>query len=193
MLAHVDLPKLVSSTQPINLFFAIMPDLAAREQAHGIARQHCVDRRMSGIPLRVDRLHVTLLSVGGFVGVVPNAFMDAALGIGDSVTLSSFRMTFDRAVSFARSTGKRPYVLLGNEDVGEAMHLHCGLVSAMWRQGLDMPIRSRFNPHMTLAYDFEHHAEMPVEPVSWTAREFVLIESHVGQTRHIVRGRWPLR
>ncbi len=193
MLEHSNLPTALSPTQPINLFFALMPDPAAMGQAHRIARNHCADRRMSGQPLRPDRLHVTLLSVGGSIGRVPNALMEAALATGDSVTLPQFRMTFDRAMSFARSTGKRPYVLLGNEDVAGAMTLHCGLVGAMWRLGLDVPANACFNPHMTLAYDASHHAEVPVEPVSWTAREFVLVESHVGLTRHIVRGRWQLR
>lgn len=192
MLEHFE-PRRLSPTQPINLFFALMPDVAAREQAHRTARDHCADRRMSGRPLRPDRLHVTLLSIGGGVGRVPDPLMEAALATGDSVTLSEFKMTFDRAVSFARSTGTRPYVLLGNEDVAGAMNLHCGLVGAMWRLGLDVPVRTCFNPHMTLAYDSSHHLEMPIKPVSWIAREFVLIESHVGQTRHIVRGRWPLR
>jgi RNA 2',3'-cyclic 3'-phosphodiesterase len=182
-----------SPDQRINLFFAVLPEPHAATQAHGIALQHHADRRMTGRPLRKDRLHVTLLSVGGFIGEVPKAFMDIALSIGDAVTLSPFEMAFDRALSFPRRTGKRPYVLLGSDCVSEIMPLHCGLVGAMFREGLDPPQMPAFNPHMTLAYDTKHHTELPVELVSWTAREFVLIESLVGRTIHTVRGRWPLR
>jgi RNA 2',3'-cyclic 3'-phosphodiesterase len=182
-----------SPDQRINLFFALLPEPNAATQAHRIALQHHSDRRMTGRVLRKDRLHVTLLSVGSFIGEVPKAFMDLALSIGDAVTLSSFEVAFDRALSFPCRTGNRPYVLLGGDCVSEIMPLHCGLVGAMFREGLDPPQMPAFNPHMTLAYDARHHMELPVEPVSWTAREFVLIESLVGRTIHIVRGRWPLR
>jgi RNA 2',3'-cyclic 3'-phosphodiesterase len=182
-----------SPDQRINLFFALLPEPNAATQAHKIALQHHADRRMTGKPLRKDRLHVTLLSVGGFIGEVPEPILDLALSIGDAVTLSPFEIAFDRALSFPRRTGKRPYVLLGSDRVSEIMPLHCGLVGAMFREGLDPPQMPAFNPHMTLAYDTKHHMELPAEPVSWTAREFVLIESLVGRTIHNVKGRWPLR
>ncbi len=183
----------IEPDQPINLFFALKPDPQAAQQAHAIANRHRLDRSMRGYPLAKDRLHITLLSVGGFFGFVPDEFMHLAVGIGDAMSMSPIEVTLNRAVSFARKTGKRPYVLLGGEGVAGVMPLHCGLVSAMFRSGLDVPVRSSFNPHMTLLYDHAHHPEAPILPVSWTAREFVLIESHVGLTRHIERGRWLLR
>jgi RNA 2',3'-cyclic 3'-phosphodiesterase len=181
------------TTQHINLFFALMPSTPAAAQAHKVAHQHCADRRMSGRALAMDRLHITLLSAGGFLGEVPQKFMDLALAMGDAVTLSPFKVTLDRAGSFARTTGKRPYVLLGGEGVADIMPLHCALVAAMFRTGLEIPMRSSFNPHLTLLYDARHYMELSIDPISWVAREFVLIESHVGLTRHIVRGSWPLR
>jgi RNA 2',3'-cyclic 3'-phosphodiesterase len=38
-------------------------------------------------------------------------------------------------------------------------------------------------------------AEVPktfVEPISWTAREFVLLDSVLGEGRHEILGRWTL-
>jgi 2'-5' RNA ligase len=46
---------------------------------------------------------------------------------------------------------------------------------------------------MTLLYDDRSVAEQAVETIGWTAREFVLVHSLLGQTRHIPLGRWPLR
>lgn len=182
-----------SSEQRRNLFFALMPPSPVATQVNILGHRHYADRRMTGRLLRKDRLHVTLLSVGGFVGEAPKQFMDLALSIGDAITLSSFEIAFDRALSFPRRTANRPYVLLGSDGVADIMSLHCGLVGAMFRAGLDLPVMPAFNPHMTLAYDSRHHMELPVEPVSWVAREFVLIESLVGRTIHRERGRWRLR
>jgi len=183
----------ISPHQAINLFFALMPEAAAANNAHRIAKRHSADRRMRGRPLAVDRLHITLLSAGGFRGKVPGDFMRVTKAVGDAVRLPPFEVTLDSAVSFARASGKRPYVLLGGDGVAGIMPLHQSLVGGMWRAGLDIGMRPIFNPHMTLAYDAAHHTELPVEPVTWVAREFALIESLVGLTRHIVRGRWPLR
>jgi 2'-5' RNA ligase len=46
---------------------------------------------------------------------------------------------------------------------------------------------------MTLLYADKFVDKQPVEPVRWTARDFVLIQSFVGQGRHQVMARWPLR
>jgi 2'-5' RNA ligase len=47
---------------------------------------------------------------------------------------------------------------------------------------------------MTLLYDWKSIPEQTVAPIQWTAREFVLIQSHVGQNRpYTVLSRWPLR
>jgi 2'-5' RNA ligase len=47
-----------------------------------------------------------------------------------------------------------------------------------------------FTPHVTLLYDRRNVEEQPIEPISWTVREFVLIHSMQGHT-HLAR--WPLR
>ena len=50
----------------------------------------------------------------------------------------------------------------------------------------------RFSPHLTLGYRIGEPFSERVAPVSWTADEIVLIDSHVGRTRHEVLGRWRL-
>jgi 2'-5' RNA ligase len=57
---------------------------------------------------------------------------------------------------------------------------------ARWAKGV-------FTPHVTLLYDGMSVAEQPVDPISWTVGEFVLVHSLLGQTRHIILDRWPLR
>jgi 2'-5' RNA ligase len=47
-------------------------------------------------------------------------------------------------------------------------------------------------PHMTLAYKCRAVLETPIAPIVWTARDLVLIDSHVGKHRHDVLGHWTL-
>jgi len=46
---------------------------------------------------------------------------------------------------------------------------------------------------VTLLYDDCSVAEQAVETICWTAREFVLVHSLIGQTLHVPLARWPLR
>ena len=54
-------------------------------------------------------------------------------------------------------------------------------------------ISTGFRPHMTLIWASRRVDEYPIVPIRWTVREFVLVRSHVGQSRHEYIGRWPLR
>jgi 2'-5' RNA ligase len=63
---------------------------------------------------------------------------------------------------------------------------------AMCRVGLQGPrANAKFAPHVTLMYDDQGISEQAVEPVSWTAHDFVLVHSLLGQTKHVHLGRWP--
>ena len=54
------------------------------------------------------------------------------------------------------------------------------------------PVASQVTPHVTLLYDDVLVEERAVEPIRWTVREFVLVHSLLGQTRHVPLARWPL-
>jgi 2'-5' RNA ligase len=60
-------------------------------------------------------------------------------------------------------------------------------------RGIVKPAPSRFMPHVTLLYDRQTVDAQGITPVSWRVTEFVLVHSLLGQSRHIVLGRWPLR
>ena len=59
--------------------------------------------------------------------------------------------------------------------------------------GIGKYVRSSFKPHVTLLYDDGHVPPQTSLPIGWTVDELVLIHSLVGQSRHIVLGRWPLQ
>lgn len=102
-------------------------------------------------------------------------------------------MRLDRACSFAGPPRKRPFVLLGDGGLGQLHTLRDLLGEAMTAQGLGPFVGARFTPHVTLLYDDLRVPETAIEPIEWVAQEFVLVDSLLGQTRHVPLGRWPLK
>ncbi len=102
-----------------NVFFAVLPDAATATCAKTIACN--VHRRfgLTATPISSERLHVSLLAVGGFSGSCPPSVIDAAMTAADTVSMASFRVAFDRVASFSGSHGKRALVLTGNGDCRE--------------------------------------------------------------------------
>lgn len=172
-----------------SLFFALFPPAADAER---LARLAAVLRQQEGLTgrlLDVTRLHVTLLALGAAETEPLPSFIEAAKEAAASIVAPPFELAFDRALSFP---GSGAFVLRGDDGPATSLSLfRKALGEAMAARG----IRPRLGgaPHMTLLYDDRHVAEFAIEPVRWTAREFVLVHSHVGRTRHEWLGRWPLR
>lgn len=171
------------------LFFAILPDAATAARISkcgiGLDEQYGVH----GDPLRPDRLHITLHVLGEY-DERPDDVIAIAKRVGDLVKVAPFDVVFDRAMTF--NTASNPYVLRVSQSTDPYIRdfwLKLGMEIANVR-----PFREpSFTPHMTLSYKGNVTAEHPIEPIRWTAREFVLINSHIGKTYHEHVGRWPLR
>jgi 2'-5' RNA ligase len=136
----------------------------------------------------LDRLHVTLRLVGNYAGL-PASVVEAAKLAGDAVAMTPF----DIALSHTASFGGGAVVLRGGEGSEALIALGNAIGVAMMKAGLKSPSAQSRTPHMTLLYDRASSvAEEPVEPLRWTAREFVLVHSRVGLTDHKALARWPL-
>lgn len=168
------------------LFFALMPDdKAAGDAAHLV---HSLRRQRLRLqkPLEPARLHVTLCGLGGFVGQMPPhlfAHADAAVA---AVRMDPFPVAFDRIHALNGRLSLRPSSAGPLHDFGSQLR------ATLIKGGLRRWLRWRFSPHMTLSYAAEDMAEVQVDPVAWTVRDFVLVESLQGLHRHIRRGAWPL-
>lgn len=172
------------------LFLALFPqagDGARMAEPIHLLRQH---HRLGGQLLRTDRLHITLHSLGDYVGAVPEALVDAAMAAAAGVIHPPIDIVFDRALSFAgSSSGKNAFVLCGRDTAAVSQLVHI-LGLALKRAGLEsQPSRK---PHMTMLYDDQVVVEHTVEPIRWTATEFVLVRSLLGKTQHRWLARWPL-
>ena len=56
-----------------------------------------------------------------------------------------------------------------------------------------MRLSQAFTPHLTLLYDAQRVESVPIAPITWTVREFSLVHTLIGRSRHTVLERWSLR
>jgi 2'-5' RNA ligase len=198
MTEQSDLFGQLPSTKPTDrLFFALFPSEEAIPQIVKTSQQLRDEHGLTGKSLSNDRLHVTLHHVGDYAGRLPNGLVETAQEVASKIAMLAFDVTFDRAMSFAGSPRNKPFVLRGNErqDGGLAalMGFQKAFYLAMCRAGLQGPrANAKFAPHVTLMYDSQGVPEQAVESIRWTAHDFVLVHSLLGQTKHIHLAHWPL-
>ncbi|NPT38991.1 2'-5' RNA ligase family protein [Paraburkholderia xenovorans] len=190
------LPGLEAPPTPTDgLFFAVFPDSNTAAGISKVAQRLCAETRARSKPLAAARLHVTLQHLGNFVGGLPQARVDAAMKAAASIRMEPFSAEFDTVVSFASKPRPGPLVLTGGEGVVGLHRLHDALCREL--QNADFgehaaPAVVDYTPHVTLAYGMPWAAARPIEPVCWNVREFALVHSLLGRTRHVLLARWPL-
>jgi 2'-5' RNA ligase len=135
----------------------------------------------------LELLHATMLPLGDRMAIdgATLASLMAALG---GMAAASFRIVFDRI-----EASRDKILLTGSEPIRGALRFQEKLYDVLGGAGLAVPRRT-IRPHITLDYRWSGPpGSAPVDPISWQVEEYVLIESVVGEARHIERGRWALR
>lgn len=187
------LELLSKDTTQHNVFLAAAPDatmIAGAREAALDTRRHL---GLTAALVRPEHLHVSLLAIGGFSGSCPPAVIDAAIKAAGAVSMAPFRAEFDRVASFSASHGQRALVLTGDGDgVAGFLRLQEALRQALMRAGLRLPRQPSSSPHMTTAYIENRTFDFCIEPIGWTVSRFVLVDSLVGQSRHMHLGQWLL-
>ena len=146
------------------------------------------DQSLPGRPIEPDRLHVTLYHLGNFIDQIPPSLLPSAQVAAESIEMPPFVVTFDRIGGTNGPLLLRPSG--GSEGLRFFQHtLSTALAKAGWRRR----VRFAFSPHITLSYAVGAIPEQPVDPICWTVRDFVLIESLLDEHRHIIRGSWAIR
>ncbi len=172
------------------LFFALFPSTTAAAQIYSVQQDLRVRHGLWGRPIAMGRLHVTLAHLGDYPSL-PTDIVARARDVAGRMGGAPIEVTFDSALSFTGRARNRPFVLQskgGTEDV-KAFQRQLG--AAMKSCGLGRFARP-YTPHMTLLYDTAGVTEHPIDPITWTAVEFVLVHSLLGQTRHVRLGAWQL-
>ena len=171
-----------------NVFFALGPDATAKAQCASLLQSLRSERIALEKPVEVDRLHVSLCNIGGFFDQIPREHLPAARYAAAHVRIDPFTVTFDQLHS------AKGHLLLRPSDGAPALYAFQEKLSkALIGAGMRRWMTWKFRPHLTLCYDAGAIPERTVAPVTWTVRDFVLIESLYGRHRHIERGRWALQ
>jgi len=174
---------------PINLFFALLPEPEMVAPLSHLSETICGAHRFRGNRNWPNRLHLTLLSVGhtqwDVVEIVRRAKLAAA-----RVRATPFEIALDITESFP-VRGSFPFVLGSGDGLHKFTALQKLLAYELACEGFE-GLRGA-DAHMTLMWADHGVDEYPIAPVRWTVRDFVLVCSHVGQSRHDYIGRWPLR
>ena len=186
---QLSLPGLEPGPELDFLFFALLPTAEEAEQIDQLRIRLLLELGLTGQPIAMERLHVSLHIVGAWHGL-SRAAVRTAEKVGSSFSRWSFEIAFDRAMSFA---GNRALVLRAS-GCSALASLHHALGIEMKKAGIGQSVTSRFAPHVTLLYGDRLVVERPIEPVRWTVRDLALVHSLRGRgaSRHIHLARWPL-
>lgn len=116
--------------------------------------------------------------------------MEKAAALADKVSARAFTVTLNQVESWKGDP--HLLVLLGDDGVTGVQQLYAAIHKAL-AMGTMAPRREpEIWPHVSLLWDRAEAPRQFVEPISWMAREFVLLDSPHGEGRHEVLGRWPL-
>ena len=177
------------ASQKDRIFFACLPDAATAARIAALAEALKRDRGFEGTLILPQHLHVTLFHLGDW-NALPGEIVALAKAAAGKVEAPMFDVAFDRAGSFPNRTGVYPFVLTG--AAAQWRTLHTALGTALKQAGLGGATQGEFEPHVTLVYDKLRVKPLRIEPIAWTVRDFVLVHSVLGKTRHVHLGRWAL-
>ncbi|HTT96601.1 MAG TPA: 2'-5' RNA ligase family protein [Rhizomicrobium sp.] len=175
---------------PVNLFFALLPEPGTVPPISQLGEIVCGAHRFRGKPIWPDRLHLTLLPVGNPHGGLEESVRRARIAAA-RVRAMPFEIALDITESFS-VRDRYPFVLGSGDGLHKFTALQKVLAYEMACEGFEGLSRISA-PHMTLMWADRDVGEYPIAPIRWTVRDFVLVRSHVGQSRHEHIGRWPLR
>lgn len=131
-----------------------------------------------------DLLHMTLAAFAD-LDKAPAGFLELVIRGLDGFAAGAFPVRFDR-IECRKTTTLRSSAPLAaawefQRQLAEYFHRH----DFAW---FNLPPEL----HVTINYRGDGLGAETIDPVEWTAAEMLLVESLVGQARHVVHGRWPL-
>src|SRR5690606_19117943 len=182
------------ATPTDRLFFALVPDQAAARRALTLAE--ALGHAQGAKPRQgaLEKFHITVFHVGDFAGW-PQQVVAQAQEAAAQLLAEPFDIGLDTLKSFGGSPRRLPCVLLPSEPPAALMAFQAAMQACMLRRGLTQGhnLNRPYTPHLTLLYGHQRIEAQPLmPPLCWTAREFVLIRSLIGQGRYEQLGRWAL-
>jgi 2'-5' RNA ligase len=175
--------------QSNHLMLMLFPEDTVARRIAALAGMLRRDYRLKGKPFPADRLHITLCDLEHHVDLPPE-LVATAQAAAATVSRPSFEVAFDRVETWGAS---QSLVLVGDEGLSELTSFRRALIGALKGAGLGAWLKASFTPHVTLLRDDGIVEEQTVETFRWTVREFVLVNSLVGQSKYVHLARWALQ
>ncbi len=180
------------ATRRHNIFFALYPPSDAAGRIAAFADRLFEKDALRGPRVARPRLHITLEPLGGY-GALPCPLIERASAAAAKVVRPSFVIAFNRLMSFENTKGPRPLVLVGEDGVIGIDLLRSRVRAALVMEGVRPQGAASFTPHLTLSREKTVLHDDFIDPFVWRARDFRLIHSPYGESRHEVLGRWLLQ
>jgi len=171
------------------LFLAALPDAESIVKLRDLTQLLKTQHGLKGSPIIDERLHVSLIDLGDHPDVPPSSL--EAIGRATArISLPAFDVVFDQAELFPRSGA----LFLKESTRADGFSTLKKLLAASLKAE-DVRCTQSPAPHITLLYDRKAVSKQPVEPVTWTLKEFVLVHSEIGKAGkpYDIVGRWPLQ
>jgi 2'-5' RNA ligase len=176
-----------------NLFFALRLDEAATGTVVAIRTDLQRTFGLQEPNVAPEQLHMTLFPVASSDEAPAPDFVDRARCAAATVAAAPFTVELDRILSFRNRRAAKPLVLAGRRPSEPFVALQRRISLAVGASGLHARPHGFGTPHVTMTWDRDIERELDIDPIPLVAREFAFIHSHVGQRRHDMLGRWPLR
>ena len=174
-----------------NVFFGLMPDDASREgMVEAVQSLRTMDHEPQGRWLKPARYHMTLHFLGTF-SELPADRIAAAVRAAGELRTPAFELVLDRAGSFSGGVG-----WLGCARIAAPLQqLWEELRQALAGEYVATKGHARFVPHVTVLRDARKPIpDVPIEPIRWTVRNVMLIDSQLGgQNEYRPLGSWQLK
>jgi 2'-5' RNA ligase len=171
---------------PHRLFFALLPDVHAAAQVERLADALRATHPGGGW-VAPSRYHATLAFLGE-CEALPDAVATRAIDAAARVRACAFAPCFDALDSFAGA--RAVWILRGPSTPWSPLvgSLRTELANA------EVACDARpFAPHLTLRRFRERPSPVGLSPpITWRARDFVLLHSAPGLSAYATLGRWPL-
>jgi len=153
-----------SSPAQVRLFYALWPDDATRTALMELQFP------MRGKKTPYSNLHITL----AFLGPQPSERLSLLTDILEHLQAAPMTLTLDRVGYFPR----KRIAWLGMHDAPqELLDMQRALVQALIREEVWFDGESNFKPHVTLARDASLPPDLVFTPITWRAKQIVLVQS----------------
>jgi RNA 2',3'-cyclic 3'-phosphodiesterase len=145
------------------------------------------DYDLQGKLFPAHRLHVTLHHFGVHTDPPEEIIARVKEAAATAICIDRFEVSFDFMEMWFDAL-----VLRGN-GMTALSELHRKLGNALTKVGLGERVKSSFTPHVTLMRGGGYVETQMVKTFRWTVREFVLINSLVGQGTYVPLATWRLQ